>query len=243
MDVTLDWPFAVAAAATAFAGIVRGFAGFGSSMLLAPSLSALYTPAVAIPMLGIMELGVAAQLLPKAVGTAKWRTVGILAGAAALGIPLGAYALRTVPTEIMRWIISAAIIAAICLIVLGLGRKGEARLPGTLSAGALSGLSAGATGMGGPPIVLYYLAGQDPAAEIRGSLICFFMLTSIMQLGAYAANGLLTVDNGMRGLVMLPIFIAGAFAGSHLFGQTQDRTYRRIALALVAIVAIVSLLV
>lgn len=241
MDATIPWSFALAAAITAGAGIVRGFAGFGSSMLLAPALSALYTPAVAVPMLGVMELGVSGQLLPRAVFIAKWRTVAILAAAAAGGVPFGAHVLQVVPADAMRWTMSAAILTALGLIVLGAGRRGEARWPGTLLTGGLSGFSAGATGMGGPPIVLYYLAGRDPAAEIRASLICFFLLTSVMQLAAYAVNGLLTVANGLQGLMLLPVFIAGAVAGSRLFDGARERLYRRVALALVAMVAVGSL--
>lgn len=241
MDMSADWNLAVAAAITAGAGVVRGFAGFGSSMLLAPALSALYTPAVAIPMLVVMELGVAAQLLPRAVTAARWGTVSVLGAAAAGGVPLGAYILQTLPADIMRWTISAAILIALALIALGAGRRGEARWPGMLATGALSGLSSGATGMGGPPIVLYYLAGRDPAVEIRASLICFFLLTSILQVFAYTLNGLLTVTNALQGLILLPVFILGAFAGSRLFVQSREHLYRRVALALVALVAVGSL--
>jgi uncharacterized membrane protein YfcA len=37
------------AAAVALAGLVRGFAGFGSAMIMMPSLSAIYQPAFAVP--------------------------------------------------------------------------------------------------------------------------------------------------------------------------------------------------
>lgn len=237
-----DSSFAVAIAMTVLAGIVRGFSGFGSSMLLAPSLSALYTPAVAIPMLGLMELGVALPLLPAAVRAAHWHTVIRLSLAALFGVPLGALLLIAMPAEVMRWVISAAILLAVLLLALGVGRKGEATLAGTLSAGALAGLSTGAVGMGGPPVVLYYLAGRDPAARIRASLICFFLFTALMQLGTYSLNGLLTLDNGLRGLLLLPFFILGAVAGSRLFQGSAERVYRRVAMSLVVMVAIVSLL-
>ncbi|MDZ7712915.1 MAG: hypothetical protein U5L06_07280 [Rhodovibrio sp.] len=66
-------------------GIVRGFSGFGSAMLLVPSLSALYGPQVAIPMLGVMELAVGGQLLPRAIRSAEPRTVGYLSRGALVG--------------------------------------------------------------------------------------------------------------------------------------------------------------
>ena len=41
---------------------------------------------------------------------------------------------------------------------------------GTIFTGGLSGLTTGATGMGGPPVVIYFLAGTDAAASIRATL-------------------------------------------------------------------------
>lgn len=238
-----DTAFAAAAAVSVVAGVVRGFTGFGSAMLMAPPLAALYTPAVAIPMITLMEFGVGLTLLPRAAPVAKWPTVVRLAAAALLGIPLGAALLVTVPAGIMRWAISVAIVLAVALLALGIGRKGEATPAGTYVTGALSGLTSGSVGMGGPPVVIYYLAGRDPAAEIRASLICFFIATSVIQTVTYALSGILTVDNGIKGLVLLPSFVAGSVLGARLFRGSREQVYRRAAMGLVAAVAVLSLIV
>jgi len=238
-----DGSFAAAAAVSVAAGVVRGFTGFGSAMLMAPPLSALYTPAIAIPMITVMELGVGLTLLPRAVPVAKWPTVLRLAAAALLGIPAGAALLVTVPGMYMRWAISAAIILAVVLLALGIGRKGEATPAGTYATGALSGLTSGAVGMGGPPVVIYYLAGRDPAAEIRASLICFFVATAVIQTVTYALNGILTADNGVKGLILLPSFVIGSVVGARLFRNSREQVYRKAAMGLVTVVAVLSLTV
>jgi len=243
MPGTLDSTFVAAAAVSVAAGLVRGFTGFGSAMLMAPPLSALFTPAVAIPMITVMELGVGLTLLPRAVPVAKWPTVLRLAAAAVLGVPAGALLLVIVPGEIMRWAISIAIIAAVVLLSLGVGRKGEATAAGTYVTGALSGLTSGAVGMGGPPVVIYYLAGRDPAAEIRASLICFFITTAVMQTTTYTLSGILTRENAVQGLLLLPTFVLGSFVGARLFSASREHVYRKAAMALVAIVAALSLVV
>ena len=243
MSELFDSTFAVASAIALLAGLVRGFAGFGSAMILVPSVSALYTPQLAIPMLGVMELAVSAQLLPKALKTASGRTVGYLSAGALLGIPLGAVILVIVPPEPMRWAISILILGAVALLLLGVGRKGPAERRGTLLTGGLSGLTSGATGMGGPPVVLYFLAGRDAAASIRSTLICFFLFTSAWQAVVYTLNGILTWATAAQGLALFPLFALGAIGGSRLFDQSKERTYRRIALALVAGVAVITLAV
>lgn len=243
MPEMLDSTFAAAAVVALAAGVVRGFSGFGSAMLMAPPLSALYTPAAAIPMITVMELGVGLTLLPRAVPRAKWPTVVRLSVAALLGVPLGAWLLVVVPGAIMRWAISLAIIAAVGLLALGIGRKGEARPAGTYLTGALSGLTSGAVGMGGPPVVIYYLAGRDPAAEIRASLICFFITTAVVQLVSYGANGILTWANASRGLVLLPAFVLGSVFGARMFRASREAVYRKVAMGLVTLVAVLSLAV
>lgn len=243
MSGMFDSAFAAAAAISVAAGLVRGFTGFGSAMLMAPPLSALFTPAFAIPMITVMELGVGLTLLPRAVPVAKWPTVLRLAAAAVLGVPAGAMLLVVVPAEIMRWAISIAIIAAVILLALGVGRKGDATAAGTYATGALSGLTSGAVGMGGPPVVIYYLAGRDPAAEIRASLICFFISTAVLQLASYGLNGVLTRENAVQGLVLLPTFVLGSFVGARLFSASREHVYRKAAMVLVAAVAVLSLVV
>lgn len=235
--------FALALAIAAIAGVVRGFSGFGSAMLMAPPLAAIYSPSVAIPMIALMEFGVGLTLLPKAVPIARWPTVLRLAAAACAGVPLGALLLVTIPADVMRWAISVAILGALVLLALGLGRKGEATPAGAYATGALSGLTSGSVGMGGPPVVLYYLAGRDPAAEIRASLICFFIATAVLQIGAYTVNGTLVWDNAVTGLALLPGFVLGSVLGTRLFHQSRESAYRRAAMALIAVVAVLSLVV
>ena len=239
----IDSVFPIALALAGVAGIVRGFAGFGSAMLLVPSLSALYGPQVAIPMLGAMELAVGAQLLPRAVRRAEAHTVGYLCAGALVGIPLGAVLLVLVPAEPMRWAISILILVAVALLALGIGRKGPARRNGTVLTGGLSGLTTGATGMGGPPVVIYFLAGTDAAASIRATIICFFIFTTVWQGVVYLANGLLTWEVAAKGALLYPAFALCAVAGTRLFDGSREKTYRRVALALVAAVAVVSVLV
>lgn len=96
--------------------------------------------------------------------------------------------------------------------------------------------------MGGPPVVIYYLAGRDPAAEIRASLICFFISTAVLQLATYGFNGILTRENAIQGLLLLPTFVLGSFVGARLFNASREGVYRKAAMGLVSVVAVISLI-
>jgi uncharacterized membrane protein YfcA len=60
------WETWAAALATAVAGVMRGYAGFGTAVLLAPIYSVLWGPRAGVPVMLMLELIVSLQLLPRA---------------------------------------------------------------------------------------------------------------------------------------------------------------------------------
>ena len=89
--------------------------------------------------------------------------VSLTAGAI-LGAPFGVLALAWLPANIMRLLIGGVLLAAVLL--LWRGYKFE-RTPPTgaqIGLGLFSGLLNGSTAMGGPPVILYFLAAPDGVA-------------------------------------------------------------------------------
>ena len=78
LAAAFDWRLGVAAFATAVAGIMRGFAGFGTAIILAPVYSVLWGPAVGVPAMLLLEAAIGSQLLIQAEGviiTIVWSAV------------------------------------------------------------------------------------------------------------------------------------------------------------------------
>src|SRR5260370_40305590 len=84
----LALPFLTAAIVAAFAGMVRGFAGFGAAMVMTPAFSALYGPAIGIALCLLLEIAVALPLLPRAVKYVDWHRIGGVLLAAIVGAPV-----------------------------------------------------------------------------------------------------------------------------------------------------------
>ena len=110
---------AVGLGAALLAGLVRGFSGFGSAMILTPALSALYGPAAAVPLGMALEIFVTVPLLPGAAGLVEWRRIGALSLAASAAVPLGAWLLLNLPATPMRIAISAVIIGFVAINAFG----------------------------------------------------------------------------------------------------------------------------
>lgn len=242
MPDLLSAPFLISAVVACIAGMVRGFAGFGAAMLMTPIFSALYGPAVGIALCLLLEIAVALPLLPRVLPLVDWRRIGLLLLAAAVGVPLGNLTLTRVEPEPMRWAISAIVLSAVLLLASGWRFSGRPNVATTLAAGATSGFLNGLSGMAGPPIAFYYLAGNDPVARVRANLTTYFVFVDLLALTAFASRDLIGWSTGVQGLFLAPAVIAGGLLGERLFPLASETFYRRLALLLLVGVAIGSLM-
>jgi uncharacterized membrane protein YfcA len=234
--------FLTAAAVAVIAGMVRGFAGFGAAMMMTPVFTALYGPETGVSLCLLLEIAVALPLLPRAVKYVDWRRIGLLMVAAVAGAPLGNIVMTRVPAEPMRWAISAIVLTAVGLLASGWRFNGQWRPPVTLGIGVISGFLNGLSGMAGPPIAFYYLAGNETVERVRANLTTYFIFVDAIALLVFAGRGLVHWNTGVLGLCLAPAVIAGGLLGERLFPLASEKFYRWLALCLLVAVAIGSLI-
>lgn len=240
-DQLLSLEFAIAAAATVIAGLMRGFTGFGSSMLLAPTFSILFGPFQGITMITTMEVLISVQLVPRALKGVEWRFVGPMALAAVLAMPLGNWILRLADQELLIRAMGGVVLVITILVLAGWGYRGPKTLVPTLAVGALSGWLTGATGMGGPPVLLYVLLGNDRADTNRSNLIIFFTFLGLVLFTLMIVTGLATAAAFVAALALLPVFVGLTWAGQRLFDRSSERLYRLVALLFLCAVGVYAL--
>src|SRR5215471_916997 len=124
----LALPFLIAAAISVFAGMVRGFSGFGAAMVMTPAFTALYGPAIGISLCLLLEVAVAFPLLPRALKYVDWGRIGVLLVGAVVGAPLGNLMLTQIAPEPMRWAISGIVLSAVVLLASGWRFRGRPRV-------------------------------------------------------------------------------------------------------------------
>lgn len=230
LPVLTDWRLLAAALATAIAGLMRGYAGFGTAVILAPIYSVLWGPKAGVPVMLLMELIVSIQLLPSALKDADRRVILPIGGTAALMTPLGAYILITADGEVLRRAIGAFVLIFGGLLLSGWRYHGSRSLPLNMAVGAVSGLLKGSTGMSGPPVILYLLAGPEAAKTHRANLILFFSVISLISVFPPLFLGLFDVAALVRAAVLLPILAICARIGARLFHVVPQSWYRPFAL-------------
>ncbi|WP_426958212.1 sulfite exporter TauE/SafE family protein [Muricoccus radiodurans] len=222
--------FAVAALATAVAGLMRGYAGFGTAVLLAPIFATIWGPRAGVPIMLLMELFVSAQLLPRAFRDADQRVMLPIGLAAVIATPLGAWVLLHADGGQLRRSIGALVLGFGLLLLSSWRYHGARPLSLNLAVGTVSGLLKGATGMSGPPVILYLLSGPEEARRHRANLILFFGVIGIVSVIPPVLGGLVDQLTLLRTAALLPVMLFCVPIGARLFTVVPERFYRRFAL-------------
>ena len=231
---------------TAVAGLMRGYSGFGSAIVLAPVYATLWGPQAGVPVVLMMDLFSSLVLVPRALATADRRVVLPMGVAAMVATPVGAAVLiaATGPdaADLLRRTIGALVLG-FGLLLFGRWRyHGRRPAPLNLAVGALAGLMKGATGMSGPPVILYFLSGPEAVRQHRANLILFFGLIGVVAVFPPLFAGLIDGPALLRTALMVPALLGCVPLGARLFGVVPERLYRPFALVLLLLSGGVALL-
>ncbi|MFT5181235.1 MAG: putative membrane protein YfcA [Alphaproteobacteria bacterium] len=226
---------ALAAATLLAAGLIRGFAGFGSAMVNAPILSLLWGPTIGVPVAALVEFVPAIQLTPRAIPHAQWRLVWLMGIPALILIPAGSWLLITLPSEVVRRAVATAVLILVATLWSGWRYKGRRTPLISAGVGAVSGLLSGTTGIGGPPVILYLMAGNEGPQILRANMIGYFTIVLVGMAVTFALLGLFGPTVIWRTALLVLPFLIGIFIGAKLFPFASERTFRNIALTVLAV--------
>ncbi|MYE01053.1 MAG: sulfite exporter TauE/SafE family protein [Alphaproteobacteria bacterium] len=232
----------VALGIAAAAGLMRGFAGVGSGMLMAPVFAILFGPVQTVATIILMEIVVTAQLLPGVRREIDWKVIGPMGAAAALLMPVGSWLLVSLDPDLIARGIALVVVAFSVVLMAGWRYEGGKKLWATLGVGGLSGVLMASTSLGNPPVMAYLLSSRDAAATNRANFTGYFAVTLVALIAMMAVAGLIGVDAIATAAILLPVFMAGAWVGSRLFRRSSEALYRRVALGLLFCVGMYGLL-
>lgn len=223
------------------AGLVRGFAGFGTAMIYLPVAGSVLGPFEALTTLIVKDLTAPLMHVPRALREGHPPDVLRLALGAAVAVPLGVWVLSLVERDVFRWGVSLVALGLLAVLISGLRYKGPLTPPIVTGTGALGGLLGGAVGLPGPPVILLYMASTLPPSAIRANTTLYLLLADVLLLAVLWWKGFLVASALTLGILMIAPYLLGNWLGAALFRPGHEALYRRVAYALIAASAIMGL--
>ncbi|MFX0544677.1 sulfite exporter TauE/SafE family protein [Roseovarius sp. S1116L3] len=225
----------------AVAGIVRGFTGFGSALIFVPVAGIFLPPVHIIAIIALVEVASIGALVPRAWAHADRGQVGLLVLAALPTVPLGLMVMEALDAIIVRWIVAAMAGGTLIALMSGWHFQRRITMPLVIAIGAAAGFLGGMTGLTGPVVVLFYLAGGRMAQSVRANTILFLGAMDLVIVANLLLRGFTDISVlWLAGVLSVPYF-AGMVAGQALFDPIHERIYRRAALTVIALAVLTGL--
>lgn len=229
--------FAVLAAVVAVGAFVQGSSGMGFALIATPVMGIVQTDLLPVVILALM-IPLNVYVTWRERGSvdrrgASWITAGRIAGT------FGGFAiLVAVPTSQLNLLIGASTVVAV-LASLAVPSFSPGR-PAQVIAGAVTGVTETATGVGGPPLVLVYQ--HRPAPVLRSTVALCFLVGEVISLIVLLLAGEVDRTQMRSVLLLLPAVAVGSVA-SHFVHHRVGGPHLRIGVLVFALVSGVALLV
>ncbi|MCX4648456.1 sulfite exporter TauE/SafE family protein [Streptomyces sp. NPDC058293] len=228
---------AVLAVTVAIAAFVQGSSGLGFALIVAP-VAGILDPA-------LVPVFVLASMIPLNLYVA-WRErssldlrgAGWITGARLAATPAGLAVLWLIPERSLGLFVGGAtVLAAVASLTVPAFTPGRAAYVG---AGAVTGLTETATGVGGPPLALVYQ--HRPPAELRSTVAACFLIGEVASLALLFATGKAEVAELGEAVALLPAIAAGAWLSRLVHHRLDARRMRLFVLVFALVSGLVLML-
>lgn len=219
------------------AQLVYVLMGFGSGLITVGLLALLLPEQIQDVVVLQLLVNLPAELLVvwKSRAEIRWRPILTLGVGIAVGIPLGAWILKTGDPVFVLKILGGFLIA-VGLVFLRLPpmlrwTPPDAAAPPT---GLVSGVLTGLFGTGGPPLIIWYRLTAHTKAAFRGNLMTIFLLMTVVRVPSYLTAGLITPPRLRSMAAVLPAVFLGAWLGHRMHIRISERTFQLLVSVLLA---------
>lgn len=223
------------------AALARGFSGFGFTLLAIMSLSFVLPLSTIVPAMFVLEIAAGVKLLPSIWGQVHWSSIRVLVITSVLATPLGAYLLARMPGELVKVILAVLIIGCCLVMISGFKLRRMPSFMQTAATGAGAGVLNGSLGLGGPPVIVFFLGSPLALEAGRASIIAAFLAMDVAALPAFWALDLFGREALHLGLMSLPVLVLGVWLGARMALRVEEGLARRIIIVFLLILALGSL--
>lgn len=219
------------------AALVKGTAAFGFTMVAAPFLLLMWEPKLMVPIIVPLFTLLDAMIVYQGRAHMELRRVLPMIGAAAVGIPLGTYALLSVPRDALTLAIGIVVLVFGVLLLVGFTVNLRREQVASGAAGFLSGVFLGGAGLSGPPVTLFMINQRWSRETFRSSQGLFHLAVDFLAVISMSVSGVLTRDTLLVDLALLPPVLLGYALSVVLLRRLNQELFRRITIFIVIVAA------
>jgi len=225
-----------------FAGLIRGFSGFGLSAFVMSLALTIIPPIELIPVCWWMEFVASVFMIRNGWKDSDKKISIILWLGAFFGLPLG-IALTTILGFQTSKIVALVLILILALILLkNFKIQFLSTSVGTISSGVFAGVATGLASIGGMIVAIYVLASQSSARRVRASIVLYIFLNSVTTFIFLILFDVMDHKAFVRGVLLAVPSSIGVVLGAILFMQKLEKYYRPFSLGLLISFSLVGLI-
>ncbi len=237
---SVSWVLALCA--VFFAAFVRGMAGFGFALILAPILILILNPASVVVV--TLLLGLLSNILVLSFSLKKVNLKKILpmVTSSLLGIPLGAWIITVAAPSTLKILIGGVTVSFAVPLAIGFSKAFTREKLACGISGFLSGVLSSSTSLAGPPVVIFMHNQNWQKDIIHPSLAAYFLFTCSFSLVALSALGLIDAQLIVSAASLAPALLIGLGLGIIAFRRIHARYFRWLSMAIVICAGILGIL-
>jgi uncharacterized membrane protein YfcA len=232
---------AFAALAIVFGGFLKGAVGMGAPLVAIPVLAGIYgiRTAIAVMTVPLIASNLWQMWSYRTATEGRGALLRLLAGCA-VGVVLGTFLLGIVPEAWLAVVLAALLFAYLALY---LSRPdvtltpAKARLT-AVPVGIITGILQGSAGISTPVSVTFIHAQRLPREAHLFAVSAMFTALSATQILALTAVGVMTWRLIALSIAALVPIMAGVWLGQYLGNRFSHRTFERLTLAAIALIAV-----
>jgi len=224
-----------------WAGVIQGLTGFGFALVSVPIMTIFLSPKKTIPIVLLHAILIVIVILYEARKWVDLKRIWPLMIAGIVGMPFGTYLLIFLKASTLKVLIGSVIVLFTLALLKGFKRKIKSEKLAFAPVGFISGLLAGSTMMGGPPVILFFTNQGLNKNVFRANLVCYFATLSLATIPAYVAGGLITKEVIKYAILLLPAMICGGITGIKLARVVEEQLFRNIVLIILIVAGLISI--
>lgn len=220
------------------ASLIQGMTSFGSSLFALPLLLIFLDIREIVPLLASYNLVMNSMIFRKVGKDADLKKIAPLLITAIIFTVIGSFMLKNLEPTPIKLTVGIMLFITATSNLLGFKIKFKKPEKWYIPVGMVSGALNGATGMSGPPVLLFLSNLDVPKKVFRSTLTSYFWVLNVIAIIMFIIQGLFDKSVLNIVLIYLPALIAGTFVGLLLGEKFDERVFKKIVLVIMVAMSI-----